>query len=870
MLAKSLCRTFSLVLWLLSFKKAASIQQNPLHYQRSGVMHHLASQLQLASHLEVAQLNEDASQADTFLDQMFKYTSQRRKELKVSDGQPVELLRFITPYRTGLDSFVDVTPYSQLLKKGEPLHFYSFIDTWVGNNSMSHAAYMDNTSQLCTLVNHSDGNGWLLSADLIFSGLPQQASGIGNSLASVKGKISGSELLSLHPRAVVPLIDDTVSALDFGHVTMHEAVLEDNGVPGPLFVQTSKDRTTREALAQALRGAQTAPVYDCDKGKNALARSVLEMHTIDELSRLMGKGDNETISYEQELLSFRLGPSLVSLIANASNVEKRHVTVTFNETLVKPVKGLPVFFSGAFTDTWMNDDKMWWNQSTPFKPAGSILSVGNGTALVGLNCACVPNAENGWMPNLVMPKNEKSWVHAQAFLEKIKDHAQEKYLTASLATSNRSQTPVTLPTEGLLGFLDTSSTDSATGFPLLMKSQAETSFPNVVDMSQLSQLKSRVKATSLPGSSQKKKKVCVVTQQIHGRMLDKEFEMPALAEGERVIAQITSTGHGWASTQEQCGEYCKVKYHLKFDDGSPVEFMQWRDDCKDNPNGKFQHGTWFESRNGWCPGAVNPGVFVDVTHAVKGLHGKHRFTLDTLVHSSVSGEYEPFTDWDGWLYGDNANLRLAITLFIYPKEAIHAAQNEGRRSCTRASAALRSTSTTAGASWPADLTIQTTTPGDSLLRIEEVQCPLDFESRSPWYLWNVNASDYKTPALEKAALDSSTQWVSVMSRQMVQGSSRLQKVQLNPSVLPSNWGQVGLRLRLERPEGKLDFDHWDRIGSVGLLLQKKVKEATHPPDGVVEVGPGPAPQEKQDEKGSAYKKAYSFIVLFVQIVLSLM
>merc|ERR1712205_50431 len=111
-----------------------------------------------------------------------------------------------------------------------------------------------------------------------------------------------------------------------------------------------------------------------------------------------------------------------------------------------------------------------------------------------------------------------------------------------------------------------------------------------------------------------------------------------------------STGHGWESTEEGCGEFCKMKYHLGFDHGKSFEFMQWRDDCKNNPTGNSQYGTWWEPRNGWCPGSVSSGVYIDVTDSLnleKANTGGHRVTLDVSVLSSRSDKYETFTNLKG-------------------------------------------------------------------------------------------------------------------------------------------------------------------------------------------------------------------------------
>ena len=52
-------------------------------------------------------------------------------------------------------------------------------------------------------------------------------------------------------------------------------------------------------------------------------------------------------------------------------------------------------------------------------------------------------------------------------------------------------------------------------------------------------------------------------QEHHGLLVQRDFELPTLQQGDRVIVQVVMTGHGWQSTQEQCGEYCHAVYRVK-------------------------------------------------------------------------------------------------------------------------------------------------------------------------------------------------------------------------------------------------------------------------------------------------------------------
>merc|ERR1719316_509298 len=189
-------------------------------------------------------------------------------------------------------------------------------------------------------------------------------------------------------------------------------------------------------------------------------------------------------------------------------------------------------------------------------------------------------------------------------------------------------------------------------------------------------------------------KVCVVAQRKHGQVFRKKFTLPMREDGDRVLASIAVTGHGWEYTQDQCGEYCDIMYQLKFNNDQAINITQWRGDCKDNPHGANQSGTWDESRNGWCPGTVEPGAMVDVTkHLTKpDEFGEYKLneqtvTLDVLVYSSETGQYEPYSNIRGWIFGDNSILKIALSLHVYPKQAYLNAMNRFAR-CSQADQAF--------------------------------------------------------------------------------------------------------------------------------------------------------------------------------------
>eukprot|EP00435_Cladocopium_sp_Y103_P065068 s81_g26.t2 len=87
------------------------------------------------------------------------------------DGkESVELLRFVTPYKTPLEAVVDITAYSQLMKSlisSGPVEFYVAIDTWDSNDTRSKVLYVSNVSDSCSSIWTSQGNAWNVSLDFV-------------------------------------------------------------------------------------------------------------------------------------------------------------------------------------------------------------------------------------------------------------------------------------------------------------------------------------------------------------------------------------------------------------------------------------------------------------------------------------------------------------------------------------------------------------------------------------------------------------------------------------------------------------------------------------------------------------------------------
>jgi len=133
---------------------------------------------------------------------------------------------------------------------------------------------------------------------------------------------------------------------------------------------------------------------------------------------------------------------------------------------------------------------------------------------------------------------------------------------------------------------------------------------------------------------------------------------------------------------------------LNFNDHTVFNVILWRDDCAGNPLGPDQSGTWQGSRNGWCPGSVETGIYFDVTDALR--EGRNELMVGMLVYNEKTRKYEQYLDTKGYRYNETAKLVIGMTLSVYPKSAVRAIQAQ-KRAYTAAERALRDCSSRKGA-----------------------------------------------------------------------------------------------------------------------------------------------------------------------------
>lgn len=87
-------------------------------------------------------------------------------------------------------------------------------------------------------------------------------------------------------------------------------------------------------------------------------------------------------------------------------------------------------------------------------------------------------------------------------------------------------------------------------------------------------------------------------QPIENQVLEHQEVIPSNITGAKL--RILNTGHGQGNA-ENCAEFCPKEHTFVINGTSNTETL-WRDDCVRTAV-KGQHGTWWFSRAGWCPGA---------------------------------------------------------------------------------------------------------------------------------------------------------------------------------------------------------------------------------------------------------------------------
>jgi len=800
--------------------------------------------------LDALKLNRAAPLADVYgMDASGKPMDENKHR-----DQTVELLRFVTAYGTGIESLVDLTPYSPLLEAGRAsekgLSLYAFIDTWVNNETGSDAMYMNNITEQCYPIARSYGNGWSLSAELVF--WPKRESS------------SERETASVRPKHSVTLSSGFYGGnYDFGRVAVHTAKLASHG--GSVLLEKAVD----------FEGAEHAKVYECRQGMPEMEYAARMGFLAQQVEVSVRKDGNTTAAEKlmnQTYESMAMDEFIVFGTATTdSNGEygNRSLILEYSAENAELEVGMPVYFrpGDVFTDQEMQTGT-WWNLTYPFKQVGKITALTNTTASVFLEKGCIPTNKTklgSVVPNLMSPRSQKALPELRAILRTVGNYAVEKAKlpppSDPLEAAGITQVQLLLPHRKDANQTAKEANPGKFLFTLGHDEDEHTSAftvqaPKMIGTVPLRRAGavSEAPIDAEEGADETQGGVCVLEQRRQGRLFQRSFHLDDFVRGEDVVVlQLTVTGHGWASTTEQCGEYCHALYQLRFNGELAHNVSEFRNDCKENPVGvnTTQIGTWWESRNGWCPGSVEPGVFVDVTKWLR--KGKNHLTVDALVWSQVTKSYELYTDLSGFAFKDAASLAIGLNLFVYGADAVAAARAKGRPS-TPAESALKDGSGGRGQLDPTgppvteEAVVQLTQirPTSELLQLTsavDVQAKTDQlrdgrargssaavtsegqeRPQPPWYFLNSSVPEQvKASHIE----DKGVVRIPAMVTELIQGARRVAYAQVEAALIPEDWGSVAVHFKLEKPPGNLSIDHWDRVGSFGLKLP-----AEHNPEGI--------------------------------------
>jgi hypothetical protein len=871
--------------------------------------------------------------------------------------QAVELLRFVTAYKQGVEAMVDITPYSALLKASSEtdgdLTFFAFIDTWVGNNSrqMRDVMALSSDSSKCKPAQKEEeawggggqyGNGWQLDANLVF--FP---------------KAEGAAVVDTRPRESVTLSSGYYGQYSFGAITVHEGQMAGGG--SQIQLKEAADLT----------GTLDAEVYPCRGGASDVQRGLKMGQRAKRLSAMGVVSPSAFQSDIEDVFNDIKNDATKHVTVTSTNPETRQVEVTFDKNQIEAAVGTPVFYHP-------DDIIMQEGSNTSFNKdteVGKVISVDGNKATIQMTGACLPSTLHLNVPRLRLAKTPDALVVARTLADSLKtvkdrmpgqidaeDDAQPQEDAISLlarrkkreearrAAKDRKNIELNFQAPAFKPFLVGQDENTALSpLPIIgrvdlgaLERKGITCAPNVLSLLQEEeheeslmqrdvQVAQKVEgqqkiypiianavrqmavgkiatgmpvavagaplataermleeagATGTPGLPQPKSptmqdgdKVCILARHAQGRVFERKFMLPtffpAVEDGEgaggattaakkndHALLQFAVTGHGWSGSTEQCSEFCHAIYHIIVNGNYAFNVTEWRDDCQRNPiDGQF--GTWTISRNGWCPGSVEPGLYLDMTKLLK--NGENHIAVDVSVYSSKAGKYQPFINYGGFQGGDNAVLDIGATAFIYDGAAVDAIKNQDK-AFSAAEKALRDGCSVPAAlhkpeehnaefasymqlsqtsesrnvatkTEPAKVVQQSQVKPHASLESHTVGNHYDFESTAPWYLYSKDKSGPPGRALGATI-------VPAFQDGLIQINSREIRVKVNKKLIPQEWGQLGVQLVLQRPGDDgvtelkdLEMDHWDRVGSFGLVYEETAASTTDTANSMVKLHP---------------------------------
>lgn len=706
--------------------------------------------------------------------QMLRGDRKQRKPVET----PIEVLRFVTAYKAPLESLVDITALSSSFQ-GDTLTFYGDITTWARNNSWQDYVYRDNVTNTCSSLHLNGGNGWSLNVELL--------------LWSDVGDLRGAS----RPKRAVSIAEGFTgqAPIVFGKTTVHQGNLTADG--SLVFLDEAADLFGNSEM-------QSLPFYKCEGIEEIrdaaywglLARPQVVPETL--------RGDHTPEDLAESFLELLYSEHLIETTVQSASLDGSDVNLTLLSP-GSPQLGMPVMYSANVFGPRLIDGQ-WGNFSFGYEHAGNVTSVWNNSfvtvRLQVIGCITPILSRKLSSGLLLLPPSMTFLDETRAIVKA----AVRAGMQSGLQLGQLCSETLLLRKSGL-------------------PAASNISFSRLQPVGRIPR-RAPLRQEQHEHRSVASERVCVLEQKCQGHLLTRRFELERLEEGERALLHFVATGHGWQFTTSQCGEYCESLYNLRLNGQSTANVSQFRDWCHENPIGASEHGTWNESRNGWCPGSVEPGVYFDVTSA---LRTSNTLDLELLVKSNVTGHYELYSDYAGMPLKDQAALWVTLNLFIYDAATVARVRGQSH-AFTAAEAALRDSSSLAGQGAfvrtepeePIDNGVRSKQPRSdrqSLLAPGDSFDRFDFEDRAPWFLYNSSQlADGSVGDLP------GTRVVPVFTEALFQDGLQHQRVKLDRKLL-GDWQRAALHLRVGKPTG-LEMDHWDRLGAVGIVLQPPLPGVT--------------------------------------------
>jgi hypothetical protein len=690
----------------------------------------------------------------------------------IEEKQALELVRYVTPYSTTLDVMKDVSHHGPALMEGK-LRGYSFVDTWA--SQPGKVLWQNEAQTQCQAIQPveagSSSNGFMLHGELLYwPETDEKAGRVTKAVQTIQPSPFGDALNMGHPTiAVMKKQQETPSLLEVGEGTLmgHQLVHQTGTFLNLNEGEVAKVFACEEAgdIARSLRAhPQGASLL----GLGDSFLQVAEKRTSTKGHQAWDLGGDHGVDFvSPRKVSARLDPNDLAGWHRGAQVYAKKLGPSDAESRPDEL-GNRTYQSKSWALPGSKHHPIGFVESMDFsnpKQPRALVQIAHGCPCEDQEVASAFRVAVSKTTRTPQPLKQlgvavKNGDHlvltSQLELDKhdaLKNSRVSLLAPPSLIQTKESSLRLARPAENLRG----NKTPGARNASLL--EEAETPHEMSAEPVCVMREPTPTIGQSLVDFGEKKK------------------------ESERWYAHVVGTGHGWENTEAKCGEFCKATYQLRVngkDAGAPLQ--PWREDCDKNPNSD-QMGTWPYPRNGWCPGAVANGHFVDVSSLVQE-GGEHHVSLD-LTH--VDGQPVPYSNMRGFAFNDRAMFQTSMSFHKYEDGAAPASLLED--------AVVRDTPS-------------------------ERPDPPFFQNNGktgrgdngPWHTYDKDVMQYDPPLYRVPIFSGSIHEMKtrLLTTPPIEGPAGIDKN------VP--W-RIAMRVRLEAPPAPFRGDEWDRVASIGLLGQ---------------------------------------------------